>query len=104
MQHIFLRAVQVPAFSRANDIAREDVLEMVFSLRIEDALGQLRRAFPVAAPSIADFAVEEPSDYPDDEAQAYSGIRARYIDPIERSHALILRIGASIANHFGAHG
>lgn len=104
MQHIFLRAVQVPAFSRANDIAREDVLEMVFSLRIDDALAQLRRAFPVAAPSIADFAVDEPSDYPDDEAQAYSGIRASYIDPIDRSYALILRIGGAIANHFGAHG
>ena len=104
MQHIFLREVQVPAFSRANDIARDDVLEMVFSLRIEDALAQLRRAFPVSAPSIADFAVDEPSDYPDDEAQAYSGIRASYIDPIERSYALILRIGGAIANHFGAHG
>ncbi|MEO1221722.1 MAG: phosphoenolpyruvate carboxylase, partial [Pseudomonadota bacterium] len=42
MQHIFLCAVSVPVFSRANDISREDVLEMVFSLRIEDALAQMR--------------------------------------------------------------
>jgi phosphoenolpyruvate carboxylase len=46
MQHMFLRAVQIPAFSRANDISREDVMEMVFTLRIDDALAQLRRAFP----------------------------------------------------------
>ncbi|MBS0475062.1 MAG: phosphoenolpyruvate carboxylase, partial [Proteobacteria bacterium] len=46
-QHMFLKAVSVPAFSRANDISREDVLEMVFTLRIDEALAQLRRAFPV---------------------------------------------------------
>lgn len=104
MQHMFLLAVQIPAFSRANDISREDVLAMVLSLRIDDALAQLRRAFPVSAPSIADFTVNEPGDYPDDEGQAYAGIRDRYIEPIARAHGLVLRIGAAIANHFGAHG
>src|SRR5690606_14659316 len=38
LQHMFIRAVSIPAFSRANDVSREDVLEMVFTLRIEDAL------------------------------------------------------------------
>jgi phosphoenolpyruvate carboxylase len=104
MQHIFLRAVQIPAFSRSNDISRDDVLAMVFSLRIDDALTQLRRAFPVAQPAISDFAVDAPSDYPDGEAQAYAGIQATYIEPIDRAHQLILRIGTAIANHFGAHG
>ena len=42
MQHMFLKAVEIPAFSRSNDISRDDVLAMVFSLRIEDALAQLR--------------------------------------------------------------
>ena len=104
MQHIFILAVQIPAFSRSNDISRDDVLAMVFSLRVEDALAQLRRAFPVSDPTISDFAVDEPSDYPDGEAQAYAGIQADYIDPIEQGYALILRIGTAIANHFGAHG
>jgi phosphoenolpyruvate carboxylase len=104
MQHIFLRAVQIPAFSRSNDISREDVLEMVFSLRIYDAVSQLRRAYPVTAPAITDFAVAEPTDYPEDESQAYAGIGSDYIDPIEAGHTLILRIGGAIANHFGAHG
>jgi phosphoenolpyruvate carboxylase len=104
MQHIFLRAVQIPAFSRSNDISRDDVLAMVFSLRIDDAVAQLRRAFPVSAPSISDFTVDEPTDYPQDAAQAYSGIQSAYIDPIAQAYALILRIGTAIANHFGAHG
>ena len=104
MQHLFLRAVQIPAFSRSNDISRDDVMQMILSLRIEEALAQLRRAFPVTAPSISDYPVDQPTDYPEDASQAYAGIEADFIAPIERSWHLILRIGAAIANHFGAHG
>ncbi len=104
MQHLFLLAVQVPAFSRSNDISRDDVLEMVFAMRIDDALDQFRRAFPVSAPSIDDFDVIEATDYPDGAEQAYAGIHASFIDPMAQSYALILRIGTAIANHFGAHG
>jgi phosphoenolpyruvate carboxylase len=104
MQHIFLLAVQIPTFSRSNDISRDDVLEMVFTLRMDEALAQLRRAFPVSAPSIADFTVTEPSDYPEGDTQAYSGIQSAFIDPMDQAYALCLRISAAIANHFGAHG
>ncbi len=104
MQHLFLLAVQVPAFSRSNDISRDDVLEMVFALRIEDALAQFRRAFPVSAPAITDFTMDEPTDYPDATEQAYAGIHSQFIEPMAQSYALILRIGSAIANHFGAHG
>jgi phosphoenolpyruvate carboxylase len=103
-QHMFLRVVMVPPFSRANDISREDVLEMVFTLRIDDALSQLRRAFPIVFPKIGDFSVNEPTDYPDEGATGYSAIHRDFIDPIERSQALALRIATAIANEFGAHG
>ena len=104
MQHMFLRAVQIPAFSRSNDISRDDVLEMIFTLRIDEAVAQLRSAYPVTAPAISDFAVTEPTDYPDDGAQTYAGIQSAYIDPIADAYALCLRISTAIANHFGAHG
>ncbi len=103
-QHMFLKAVMVPAFSRANDIAREDVLEMVFTLRIDEALTQLRRAFPTSFPSLSDFTVDEPADYPDGGASGYGAIRRDYIEPLERAYALSQRIGTAIANEFGAHG
>jgi phosphoenolpyruvate carboxylase len=102
--HMFLRAVQVPPFARSNDVSREDVLEMVLSLRVDEALAQLRRAYPVVEPEITDFAVDEATDYPDEVGEDYGAIRARFIDPIERAHALNLRIAVAIANHFGAHG
>ena len=104
MQHIFLKAVSVPVFSRANDISREDVLEMVFSLRIEDALAQMRRAFPTHFPQPEDFAMDAPADYPDASVEGYAQISADYIDPIERAYALMLRLSVAIANQFGAHG
>jgi phosphoenolpyruvate carboxylase len=103
-QHMFLRAVMVPTFSRANDISREDVLEMVFTLRIDEALAQLRRAFPITFPSIGDFSVQEPTDYPDEGATSYTAIHGDFIDPIARSQSLSLRITTAIANEFGAHG
>jgi len=103
-QHMFLRVVSVPAFSRANDIARDDVWEMVFTLRIDEALAQLRRAFPTSAPAIGDFTVAAPNDYPDSGAIGYAAIHRDCIDPIERAQALSLRITTAIANEFGAHG
>jgi phosphoenolpyruvate carboxylase len=104
MQFIFLRAVRIPAFSRANDISREDVLQMIFSLRIDDALAQLRRAYPVSAPSLDDYAVTEPADYPDLTGHSYAAIRDELIDPIEEAYTLCLRISVAIANYFGGHG
>jgi hypothetical protein len=101
LMHMFLRAVQVPPFSRSNDVSRDDVLEMVLSLRVDDALAQLRRAYPVAIPHVADFSVDEPSDFPDHEGEDYGAIRARFIDPIERAHALNLRVAVAVANYFG---
>lgn len=103
-QHMFIKAVSVPSFSRANDISRDDVLEMVFTLRIDDALAQLRRAYPTSFPQIDDFAVDQPSDYPDGDGEGYSAIRRDYIDPLERAYNLSLRVGTAIANEFGAHG
>ncbi|MCB2087589.1 MAG: phosphoenolpyruvate carboxylase [Sphingomonadaceae bacterium] len=103
-QHMFVKAVSVPVFSRANDISRDDVLEMVFSLRVEEALAQLRRAYPTSFPQLEDFAVDEPSDYPDSDAEGYGQIQRDYIDPLERAWHLSLRVTTAIANEFGAHG
>ena len=103
-QHMFLRAVSVPAFSRANDVTREDVLEMVFTLRVDEALAQLRRAYPTSFPKLEDFTVAEPADYPEQSDQGYAAIRRDFIDPIERAYQLSLRISTAIASQFGAHG
>jgi phosphoenolpyruvate carboxylase len=104
MQHLFLRAVDIPAFSRRNDISRDDVLDMVLSLRTGEALEQLRRAFPVTAPDLADYRMDEATDWPEGDAQAYAGIQRRFIEPIATTARLIPLISIAIANHFGAYG
>ncbi len=104
LQHMFLRAISIPAFSRANDISRDDVLEMVFTLRIGEALAQLRRAFPTDFPRLADFELAEPTDYPERADEGYEALRRTFIDPIERAYGLSVRISTAIANFFGAHG
>ncbi|MFZ4382337.1 MAG: phosphoenolpyruvate carboxylase, partial [Sandarakinorhabdus sp.] len=104
MQHLFLRAVDMPAFSRSNDISRDDVLDMILSLRTDEALAQLRRAFPVTAPDPGDYHMDEPSDWPDGDPQAYAGIQRRFIAPIAETARLLPLISIAIANHFGAFG
>ncbi|MBZ6379136.1 phosphoenolpyruvate carboxylase [Pacificimonas flava] len=104
MQHIFLRAAAIPPFSRRNDISRDDILEMVFAMRIEDVLGLLRQAYPVDAANISDFDMEEPTGYPDNGGPAYEDIQERYIDAIETAYALTLKVTRAIAHSFGALG
>jgi len=104
LQHMFLKVVSVPAFSRANDISRRDVIEMVLTLRVDEALALLRRAFPVRVPGPRDFPLDEVSDYPDGGEEGYGAIERDCLTPIARAHALSLRISTAIANEFGAHG
>ncbi|GGD84919.1 hypothetical protein GCM10011515_00810 [Tsuneonella deserti] len=104
LQHMFLKAVSIPAFARANDISRTDVIEMVLTLRIDEALAQLRRAYPAQAARADDFDIEEPGDYPDRGTEGFGAIHRDYIDRIDWAHQLNLRIGVAIANLFGAHG
>ncbi|RIV80458.1 phosphoenolpyruvate carboxylase [Aurantiacibacter xanthus] len=104
LQHMFLRAVSVPVFSRANDVSRDDVLEMVFTLRVDEALAQLRRAYPVSFPQIDQFNLTEPTDWPENTDHGYEAIHRNFIEPIDAAHSLSLRITTVIANVFGAHG
>jgi len=104
LQHMFLKVVSAPAFSRANDISRRDVIEMVLTLRVDEALAQLRRAFPVRVPGPRDFPLDEASDYPDGGEEGYGAIERDFMTPIARAHDLNLRISTAIANEFGAHG
>lgn len=104
LQHMFLKVVAVPAFSRANDISRRDVIDMVLTLRIDEALAQLRRAFPVRVPGPRDFPLDEPSDYPDGGEEGYGSIERDFMTPIAGAQELSLRISTAIANEFGAHG
>ena len=48
--------------------------------------------------------MDEPADYPAGETHGYAQLHRAYFDPIERAHALMLRVSTAIANEFGAFG
>ena len=77
---------------------------MMFSLQIPQAVDHLRAAFPIDAPTLEHYKMDEPTEYPDDSGPAYADIHEKYLDSIEISYSIILRIGTAIAHHFGAHG
>ncbi len=104
MQHIFLKAAQIPPFSVRNDLSRDDIMEMIFALRIPEALELLRAAYPVDHLGLEDFSMKEATKYPDDKVAEYANIHTNYIDPIAQSYDTILKIGTAIAHHFGAVG
>ncbi|GER01903.1 hypothetical protein JCM17845_25260 [Iodidimonas gelatinilytica] len=104
IQHLFLQAARIPRFSSRNDISREDIMELVFELRIPEALASLREAYPDAAPSADDYNLAESSDYPDETAANYSEINQRLIDPMQTLYDCLLTISVAVANAFHAHG
>ncbi|MEL7028956.1 MAG: phosphoenolpyruvate carboxylase, partial [Pseudomonadota bacterium] len=93
----------IPRFSTRNDISREDIMEMIFELRIPEALEQLRMAFPSGAPMAEDYDVEEPSTY-EQASMGYAALNAELIDPIEETYRTILDITTGVAHEFSAFG
>ncbi|ODN68770.1 phosphoenolpyruvate carboxylase [Methylobrevis pamukkalensis] len=104
LQHIFLMAARVPRFSTRNDISREDIMELIFSLRIPEAVALLHDAYPVNAADMSSYKLREPYSYPGEDPASYASLSARLIDPIEDCYKAVLEIGAAIALEFGAHG
>lgn len=104
IQDLFLLAASIPRFSAHNDISREDIMEQVFELRIPEALISLREAYPDSVPGPEDYALSEPSDYPDETAANYTGINKNLIDPMEALYESLLSVSVAISNIFHAHG
>ncbi len=104
IQELFLHAARIPRFSARNDISREDIMELVFALRVPEAVALLRQAYPETPPSPADFPIHEPSDYPDAAAPHYGEINRTLIDPMEAIYRRILTISVAIANIYRAVG
>lgn len=104
LQHIFLMAARVPRFSTRNDVSREDIMELIFSLRIPEAIAMLRDTYPVNATDISSYPLDEPRTYPQDRVSHYADITEEMINPIEEVYGVIQSIGVAIALEFGAHG
>ncbi len=104
LQHLFIMAARVPRFSTRNDVSREDIMELIFSLRVPEAVAMLRDTYPVNATDIGTYDLSEPRTYPAERGASYADIANRLINPIEDIYKSILSISATISLEFGAHG
>ena len=104
IQHVFLIAARLPAFTPQGGFSREEVMAKIFALDVPHATQTLRETFPMAETGPA-AALDEAADYPPPGAeQRYSGIERDFVRPLEAAHALILRVSVGVANHFAAIG
>jgi phosphoenolpyruvate carboxylase len=104
IQHIFLLAARIPRFSTRNDIGRDNIIGLILSLRVEEAVQLLREAFPKDAPALAEFALSEPASYTGHEGGDYAEINRVLIDAIVDSYRTVQEIGVGVSHHFGAYG
>ncbi|MFD0986830.1 phosphoenolpyruvate carboxylase [Methyloligella solikamskensis] len=104
IQHIFLLAARVPRFSTRNDIARDQIIGLILSLRVEEAVQLLREAFPKDVPEVTEYTLDEPATYTGYEGSDYAEINRALIDPIVETYRVVLEIGVGVTHHFGAYG
>lgn len=104
IQHIYLLAARVPPFSARNDISQTEILGLVLSLRIDDAVALLREAFPMSRPRLSDYHVKEPATYMGDDRSDYGEINRNLIDPMLDGYRALLEIAVGISHHYGAYG
>lgn len=104
VQHLFLIAADLPAVTPGGAFSRDEVMEAVFSLDFERAMGSLREAFPPDSEGLTTLQLDEQADYPD-ATSSNAAIRSdQLIAELEKIQRLIHRITVGIANHFGAIG
>jgi phosphoenolpyruvate carboxylase len=104
IQHLFILAAQLPAFAPQTGHTKEDVMEMIFSLHIPEAVELLRSIFPTDAPSLSDYQLQEGASYPDSAAPQYATIQEEIVDPLQECHDLLMQITNGVSHFYGAIG
>lgn len=104
IMHIYLLGGRLPVLAARNDITHKDIMNMVLSLRIDDAMDVLRDAYPRALPERADYNVEEKASYMADEGSDFEELNDRLIDPMVDAFELLRRVGVGIGHHYRAYG
>ena len=104
IQHCFLIAARLPAFTPQGGFSREDVMSLIFALDVPQACETLRETFPTDQHEEARVSLDEPADYPAEGDARYQGIERDFVRPLEETYALILRVSVGVANHYSAVG
>jgi len=101
----FLTISRLPAFSRRHDLTREDLIDLVFALRLPEAVTALEEIFPAARPGLELLdAVEEQTGADEPARRGYPEIQARIVQPLAELHPMIGQITVAISHYYRAFG
>jgi phosphoenolpyruvate carboxylase len=106
IEHCFLLAARLPAFTPQGGYSREDVMALIFALDVPEAVRTLRDTFPTDDLAAGHAALDEAADYPAPDAHGtrYEKVLGEFVRPLEDAYALIQRVSVGVANHFAAVG
>ena len=104
MEHIFLLAAQVPEFAPRHDIAPDQVMALVLSMDVPDAVSLLKEVFPADGVANSDASFDEEATYMPGETGGYLNLHQNLIEPMAKSYETLRRISVAVSHHFRAHG
>ena len=104
IMRIFMLAVHVPDFSHQHNISREQMLNKIFHLEIEEAMRKLTTIFPKVEQEKYDGDFGEVATYIGDWTQTYEREHARIFQPIANLYTLVRRLSSGIIHTIGALG
>lgn len=105
IHRIYLLASHIPDFTPQRGFTRDDLLQCLIHLDVDEVVSLLQEIFPLRDASETeghDFA--EPASYRGGAGQTYEVEHERIFNPIAANFTLLRRIGAAITYHIGAVG
>ncbi len=104
MEHIFMLAAQIPAFAPRHDIAPDQVMALVLSMDVPEAVSLLKEVFPADGVVSASASFNEEANYMPGETSGYLNLHQHLIKPMAESYEVLRRISVAVSHHFRAHG
>ncbi len=105
LMRLFLLAARLPTFSDRFDITRDDLLDLVLDLRIEEAVALLDQIFPAGGDGAALIdAIEEPGAPRTEALRGYPEIQRDIVAPMLTLITAIREIGVGISHAYNAYG
>ena len=101
---IFTLAIQIPEFSPQQGTTREEILEAIFHLEVEDAVETLKSIFPLLEKSTFAQDFGEKASYHSDLYGGYTQEHENIFNPLLRLKRLIHRITGGISHIIGSFG
>lgn len=105
IHRIYLLASHIPDFTPHEGFTRDDLLQRILRLDIDNAVSMLKEIFPKSdKASDAPLDYCEPATYAPSAAQTYEQEHAEIFEPLAAHFTLVKEIGAAITHRIGAIG